>query len=355
MPQRRSIILLYSQGKASIQACLATDAARIQKRFRASASSSSHDAFQRHVGFDALEGPYVLEAWAIDQLFQHRFRIPISDAWLANYIARLERQGKDRKMWKRYSKLHPWYKKEISELFEEKLQDQKYVWSMVSLEKVPNRSRNGLMRHGEDQICLQLILKRSRYHGGPRYQTNGSGGPYDKRPRRFSSASSSDDTQYTSSISTLDSSKSSRKLSPRRRIIRTRVGEPKSAKNTNYEPSSSARHHQQTSDRRRQPIIVTGDSFSAQNRPEPKVSKGKRHNHGSSRGQSHRDRNDGAVATAIIEVRHGLEGTGKTIVPQSLVNAGALSDFGYQFDAEVHMLKTPLRFHLLILKRMTNS
>jgi hypothetical protein len=124
-----------------------------------------------------------LEAWSIDQFTQHRFQIGIPHSWLADHLSRKEGTRDGRVMWRRYSKLHPWYKKEIDEIFAEKRGEIHYKWTLVSLEKVKQRRRNRLFKFRGEQMCLQIILQRVRKHEGHYEMNGGLDFPKGSRPR----------------------------------------------------------------------------------------------------------------------------------------------------------------------------
>jgi hypothetical protein len=89
---------------------------------RASVTSQERIAELREPRY--IREPCKLEAWSIDQFTQNRFRIPISHPWLANHLSSQEKTKDIKAMWRRYSKLHSWYKKEIDEIFRKKREDQ---------------------------------------------------------------------------------------------------------------------------------------------------------------------------------------------------------------------------------------
>jgi hypothetical protein len=166
------------------------------------ASVTSQERIMESQDFNPVQDPCKLEAWSIDQLTQHRFRIPISHPWLADHLSQQEKTKDIKVMWQLYSKLHSWYKKEIDDIFEDKRRDRKHSWSLVCLEKVRQRRRAGFLKLADERICLQVILKGTRksrrtgggldYGLGPDFpgkpQSGGSRGPRD-----VSDGSGSDD------------------------------------------------------------------------------------------------------------------------------------------------------------------
>lgn len=309
---------------------LARMLARAGETSRGPRSATSSDFYNRHVDPDVLGGPYILEAWSIDQFLQHRFRIPISDTWLAKYLDEQEKNGHERKMWGRYSRLHPWYKKEISELFEEKLTDKNHVWSMVSLEKVRQRSRSGFMGHAGEQVCLQLILKRSKYDGEPRYRTNLGDSADGERSRSSSSASSSYSSYYSSppSVASRRSRRRNKSQEKSPADAKSMQQPPTRGKTDGPPPASRPARESGSALPEIQKAREVGDHLSS---PRKSDLKGSGVVDGTGRDLRAPVPND----THEIVAPHGPRGWGQTIISKHVVDARALQKLGYEYQEKV--------------------
>lgn len=96
-----------------------------------------------------------LKAWSLDPLAAVS-EIPVTNTWLEQFV---ESSG-DTKAWKTFEKLHPWFKKEITQIFDGLSQDKTQSWNMVYVKPVYKHSW-----FPRSPRSVQLVMK-----GEPRFK-----------------------------------------------------------------------------------------------------------------------------------------------------------------------------------------
>ena len=81
-----------------------------------------------------------------------------------------------------YAKLHPWYKKQIDEVFDYmRRHERKFTWSLISLEKIKQHKRPGFLSNGHFSLQLVLTGVTRRYLANANFDY-GVGDDYPKSP-----------------------------------------------------------------------------------------------------------------------------------------------------------------------------